>query len=93
MKRELIIGWGAIAAAGLIAGGIYFSQNNPFNIEPTQEDVEANRQKIEELYFEELKNTERYVFASVKKLSKAIILIPSWEMRRERLIMCRKKSI
>lgn len=70
MKRELIIGWGAIAAAGLIAGGIYFSQNNPFNIEPTQEDVEANRQKIEELYFEELKNTERYVFCVGKETIK-----------------------
>lgn len=70
MKREIIIGGGVIAAAGLIAGGIYLSQNNPFNIEPTQEDAEANRQKIEELYFEELKNTERYVFCVGKETVK-----------------------
>lgn len=70
MKRELIIGGGAIAAAGLIAGGIYLSQNNPFNIKPVQDDAEANREKMEELYFEELKNTERYVFCVGKETIK-----------------------
>lgn len=70
MKRELIIGGGAIAAAGLIAGGIYLSQNNPFNIKPGQEDTEVNREKMEELYFEELKDTERYVFCVGKETIK-----------------------
>ena len=62
MDKKLIIGLGAIATAGAIAGGVYLSQNNPFNLSPSPETSAEDQQKIEQLYFDELKDKERYTF-------------------------------
>ncbi len=62
MDKKLIIGLGGLAVAGAIASGVYFSQNNPFNIDPPKEDPKSDNEKIEKLYFEELENKDRYTF-------------------------------
>jgi hypothetical protein len=67
MDKKLIIGLGGLAVAGAIASGVYFSQNNPFNIDPPKEDSKGNNEKIEELYFEELENKDRYNFCIGKE--------------------------
>lgn len=67
MKKELIIGLGAIAVAGAVVGGVYLSKDEiaKLGIEPSKE--ENYQEKIDELYFDELKNPERYVFCSSKE--------------------------
>lgn len=67
MDKKIIIGLGGLAVAGAIAGGVYFSQNNPFNIDPPKEDPKSNNEKIEKLYFEELENKDRYTFCLGKE--------------------------
>lgn len=62
MKRELLIGGLATASAAIIIGGIYIAKSNPFGLnEPTVNDQEA-QQKIEQLWYDELKDTSKYSF-------------------------------
>ncbi|MFA5000691.1 MAG: hypothetical protein WC531_00475 [Candidatus Paceibacterota bacterium] len=67
MEKKLILGLGAIATTGAIAGGVYLSQNNPFNLEPSPDTSTEDQQKIEKLYFEELQDKERYTFCQGKE--------------------------
>ncbi|MFA5291264.1 MAG: hypothetical protein WC385_03075 [Candidatus Paceibacterota bacterium] len=67
MDKKLIWGLGAIATAGAIAGGAYLSQNNPFNLKPSPDVSAEDQQKIEQLYFDELKDKERYTFCQGKE--------------------------
>lgn len=67
MDKKIFLGLGAIATAGAIAGGVYFSQNNPFNLEPSPDVSTEDQQKIEQLYFDELKDTDRYTFCQGKE--------------------------
>lgn len=72
MDKKLLLGLGAIATAGAITGGILLAQNNPFNIEPTIEDSAETQQKLEELYFEELRDAERYSFCTGSETIKGV---------------------
>ncbi|MCU0653704.1 MAG: hypothetical protein MUD10_05605 [Candidatus Pacebacteria bacterium] len=64
MDKKIYLGIGAIATAGAIMGGIMLAQNknNPLGIEPGIDESAQNTQKIEELWLEELKNTDKYSF-------------------------------
>ncbi len=67
MKKELIIGLGAIAAVGVVAAGVYLSKDeiSGLGIEPPKEG--EYQEKIDDLYFDELKNPERYIFCVAKE--------------------------
>lgn len=71
MDKKLLIGLGGIAAAGLIGGGVYLASNEFDFLKQSDAEVEEERrqtaQKIDNLYFEELKNTERYSFCVGKE--------------------------
>lgn len=71
MDKKLLIGLGGIAAAGLIGGGVYLASNEFDFLKQSDAEVEEERrqtaQKIDDLYFEELKNTERYSFCVGKE--------------------------
>lgn len=71
MDKKLLIGLGGIAAAGLIGGGVRLASNEFDFLKQSDVEVEEERrqtaQKIEDLYFEELKNTKRYSFCVGKE--------------------------
>lgn len=66
MKKEIIIGLGALAIGGAIMGGVIVARNpeNPFNIEEKQQANETveDKEKIEELWIDDLKDDSRYGF-------------------------------
>lgn len=65
MKKETLIGAGAIAAATVIMAGFYFSneKSNQFDIPPSEEESkEETQQKIDDLYFDQLKYNDNYSF-------------------------------
>lgn len=70
----MLIGLGGIAAAGALAGGIYFATSGDFSFLKQEGEEERERQenteKIEALYFDELKDTDRYAFClGVEKIT------------------------
>lgn len=66
MNKTLLLGLGGVAAAGVIAGGVYLGTGEFDFLKRSPEDLEKERQetaqKLEDLYFEELKDGERYAF-------------------------------
>lgn len=60
MKKEIWIGLGTIACAGAIAGGVML-KNNDFNFIKDHEN-EDYKEKIEELWKDELKDKDKYSF-------------------------------
>ncbi len=75
MDKKLLLGMGGIACAGVIGAGILFynsSSSNRGNPLINREEIgqgidEETRAKLEELYFEELKNKDRYTFCIGKE--------------------------
>ena len=71
MNKNLLIGagivviGGAVAASALLNGGS--GEKNIFNIPQQQADPQSDGKKIEELYFDELQNEDRYVFCIGKE--------------------------
>lgn len=69
MDKKLLIGLGGVAAAGVIAGGIYFATSGNDFAFLKQEGAEErerqeNAEKIEALYLDELKDSDRYSFCA-----------------------------
>ena len=74
-KKILLIGAGVVIAGGAIATGMLLkndSNNNPFDIPLGQESSRGSEEKIEQLYFDELRNKERYAFCIGKEEIKGI---------------------
>jgi len=71
MNKSLLIGAGIIVIGGAAAAGALLNggsgEKNPFNIAQEQTNPRNDEEKIEEFYFEELQNKDRYVFCAGKE--------------------------
>lgn len=75
MDKKLLLGLGGIACAGAIGAGVLVynsSFSDKGNLKINQEEIgqgidEETRVKLEQLYFEELKNKDRYTFCIGKE--------------------------
>ncbi|MFA5124624.1 MAG: hypothetical protein WC473_02235 [Patescibacteria group bacterium] len=62
MKKELLIGGLATASAAIIIGGIYVAKSNPFGLNESADSAQEDQRKIEQLWYDELKDTSKYSF-------------------------------
>lgn len=75
MNKNLLIIGGVIVVGGAIATTVLFNSpknDNPFNIPPEEENLTDDSSKIENLYFEELENKDRYTFCIGKETIEGI---------------------
>jgi hypothetical protein len=60
MKKEFIIGIGAVATAGMIIGAV--AVFNPLSPEKEKDEIQSNKEKVEQLWLDELKDESKYSF-------------------------------